>query len=117
MLHHKRGRKLKRGRAQNRALLQGLASSLISKGRIKTTQARAKELRPFIETLVTRARKDTLAGNRIVITRLGSKVLAKKLINDIAPAYKKRPGGYTRIVKAVPRAGDGAKQAYIEFVK
>lgn len=116
MKHRKRGRRLKRGKDQNRALMKSLACSLIDKGKIKTTEAKAKELRPFIETLVTKARKEGLPSRRMVVSRLGSKESASKLIKDIAPSYKNRNGGYTRVVKLSRRRGDASKLAFIEFV-
>ncbi len=86
------------------------------RGRIKTTEAKAKELRPFIERLVTKAKPGTLAARRLVISNLGTSFRAKKLVDVIAPKYAARPGGYTRIVKLPPRQSDGAKMAIIEFV-
>jgi len=116
MKHHKKGRQLKRGKHQNRALLQGLASSLIKHGKIKTSEARARELRPYVEKLITRARTNTLASRRLLISRLGNEVVVRELMTNVAPLYQNRPGGYTRIVKMGPRKGDGAKMAFIELV-
>jgi len=118
MRHHNANRKFGRESNQRRALIRSLARSLIRDEAIKTTEAKAKELRPYIEELVTKARVDTLATRRHIISRLGGdEGLAKKLMEDIAPQYKERPGGYTRIVKLPLRAGDAAKMAHIEFVK
>lgn len=116
MKHHKAKRTLGRDRDQREALLRGLAESLIKNGKIKTTEAKAKEVRPFVEKLVTMARKKTIASHRTVAARLSTTVAAHKLVNEIAPRYTERPGGYTRITKLPPRAGDGAKMATIEFV-
>jgi|SRR3990167_3540646 len=116
MRHHKKGRKLKKGSAQNKELLRGLACSLIKNGKIKTTTARAKELRPYVETLVTRARVSSLAGRRLLVSRLKNEDIVKKLLKEIAPQYAKRPGGYTRIVKIGTRDGDAAQEAIIQFV-
>ena len=93
-----------------------LAVGLIEHGRIQTTEAKAKELRSFVEKLVTRARKGDLASRRILISRLGNKSTVEKLIKEIAPKYEKRTGGYTRVVKLGRREGDRAKMAIIEFV-
>lgn len=117
MKHQKKGRTLGRKRNQKTALLKSLASSLVKNEKITTTEAKAKELRPFVEKLVTRAKNDTVASRRIIDSRLGSVSLTKKLVEEIAPQYKKRDGGYTRIVKLPPRLSDSAKMAVIEFVK
>ena len=116
MRHHKAKRTLGRSRDQRTALMRNLAESLILHGKIKTTEAKAKELRPFIEKLVTMARKGTLAARRTVASRLAREDVARKLVADIAPKYADRAGGYTRITKLSPREGDGAKMAVIEFV-
>ena len=117
MRHHNKNRKFGRKANIRRALLKSLALSLIVHGRIKTTEARAKELRPFIEKLVTKGKSPDLNTRRIIISRLlNQKKESKKLIDDIAPKYKDRQGGYTRIVKLPRRAGDASKMAYIEFV-
>lgn len=117
MRHHDSNRKLGRERDQRKALLQSLARSLVLHGRIKTTEAKAKELRPFIEQLITKAKKDTLASRRLVTERLGNAPRAsKKLMETVAPQYKDRHGGYTRIIKLPIRTGDASRQAVIEFV-
>ncbi len=110
-----KGRKLHRKKDQREALLKSLARELILRERIKTTEARAKELRPFIEKLITKAKKQDLASFRALLS-LFDKEIAKKLFKDIALRYKDRPGGYTRIIKLGTRKGDGAKVAIIEFV-
>jgi len=117
MRHNNANRKFGRTKNQRNALLEGLAVSLIRDGKIMTTEAKAKELRPMIEKLVTRARINTLANRRLIITRLGNQPeMAGKLIEKIAPNYVDRAGGYTRITKLPPRASDAAAQAIIEFV-
>lgn len=97
--------------------MRGLMRSLIIHERISTTEAKAKELRPIIEKLVSHARVDTVANRRLVSSRLGNdEETTQKLFTAIAPRYLERPGGYTRIVKRTATATDGRKQAYIAFV-
>ena len=99
------------------ALLKSLARSLVIHESISTTEAKAKELRPFIERLVTLAKKGTLANRRLAVKRLGDKSAVKKLFETIAPRYASRAGGYTRVVKRTKRGStDAAKLAYIAFV-
>lgn len=117
MKHQAGMRKLGRERNARKALLRSLASNLIRDGRIKTTEAKAKELRPFIEKLITHAKKDTVAARRLVASRLGDDSKGKKLFTDIAPKHNDRPGGYTRIIKLPARSGDQSKMAFIEFVE
>ena len=117
MRHQKQGRKFGRVRKQRHALLRSLARSLILHGRIETTQAKAKELQPFIEKLITKSNQDTLAAYRLVIARLDGEVqVAKTLKENIAPKYKKREGGYTRVTKISTLSHDARKRAIIEFV-
>ncbi|MFA5997119.1 MAG: 50S ribosomal protein L17 [Candidatus Paceibacterota bacterium] len=119
MKHHKSIRKFGRDHAGRIALLRSLALSLIKTEHMETTEARAKEIRPFVEKLVTRGRAADLASRRLIIARLGGvsgEEGAKKLIDEIAPRYKERAGGYTRIVKLPRRQGDASKMAVIEFV-
>lgn len=118
MRHHNANRKFGRERKVRTALLRGLAVSLIRDKKITTTEAKAKELRPFMEKLITGARSATLASRRNAVTKLGGvSAAAKTLVDDIAPMYAKRAGGYTRVVKLAPRGGDASKMAVIEFVK
>lgn len=118
MRHHNNKRKFGRNRNARGALMKGLALSLIKSGRIKTTEAKAKELRPLVEKLVTRAKIDNLTTRRILASRLiNQKTEVKKLVEEIAPKYKDVNGGYTRVLKLPPRKSDGAKMALIEFVK
>lgn len=118
MKHHSKTRKLGRKKKQREALLQSLAASLINKERIKTTEAKAKSLRPFIEKLITRSKEDTLQNRRLVKSRLGGRTKeAEKLIKELGPRFADRPGGYTRIMKLSPRQSDSAKMAVIEFVE
>jgi large subunit ribosomal protein L17 len=102
---------------QRRALMRSQARSLIIHERISTTEAKAKELRPFVERLVTYGKKGTLASRRLAKARLGDDDAVKKLFEAIAPRYEGRAGGYTRIVKRAKRgANDNRKLAYIAFV-
>lgn len=97
--------------------MRSLASALIEYGKITTTIARAKELRPYIEKLITKARTGDVHARRIVANRLGNNTKAvKKLVDDVAPQFKDRNGGYTRVVKLPRRDGDAAEMAVIEFV-
>jgi len=102
---------------QYRALLRSLARSLVIEEKISTTESKAKALRPFVERLVTYAKKNTLASRRLAKMKLGNDAAVKKLFAVIGPRYKERAGGYTRIVKRVKRgASDARKLAYIAFV-
>jgi len=117
MRHHNKNRKFGRERNQRRALLRSLALSLIIRKKIKITEAKAKELRPYIEKIVTQARTNTLNSRRIILSRLFNQDKeVKKLFDEIAPKYKDHKGGYTRIIKLPPRKSDSAKMAIIEFV-
>ena len=115
MLHHKKNRKFGRERAQRKALMSSLASSLISKGKITTTEAKAKEIRPYVEKLITKAKHDTLGNRRLIASRLNAS-LSKMLVEKVSPKYKDRNGGYTRIAKMSIVRGDGSAEAVIEFV-
>lgn len=97
--------------------MRSLARSLILHGKIQTTEAKAKELRPFIEKLITASNRGTLAARRLIATRLGGESdVSKKLSDDVAPKYKEREGGYTRITKLGPKSHDARETASIEFV-
>lgn len=111
----KKGRKLSRKTDQRRALIRILASNFILKGKITTTKAKAKELAPFIEKVITVAKKQNLSSRRALISLL-SKSAASKAFKDLGPKYKERHGGCTRILRLGPRASDGAEMAIIEFV-
>ena len=108
MKKQKKGRKFNRKRDQRRALMRSIARSLILKGRIETTEAKAKELSPFIEKKVTKAKKGDLSAKRELLKDFSNKVV-KKLMEDIAPIYKDRNGGYTRIIKTGIRKRDSSK--------
>jgi large subunit ribosomal protein L17 len=116
MRHRKRGRKFGREKGQRRAFLRSLVSSLIIKGRIETTEARAKEISRLTSRLVTRAKNDTLANRRFVLSKI-SQEATKKLFSDVAPKFKGRGGGYLRVVKTRNRLRDASPMAIVEFVE
>lgn len=115
MRHHKHIRKFNRSKNQREALLKSLARSLVLKEKIKTTESKAKSLRPFVERIVTTGKKGTLASRRDLTALVGNDS-AKKVVDVIAKRYEKRAGGYTRIVKMPVRTSDGSTMALIEFV-
>lgn len=117
MAYTKKGHTFHRERKERRALMRSLARSLILEERISTTEAKAKALRPFVERLVTYAKKNTLASRRLTKSRIGDDVAVKKLFSTIGPRYASRTGGYIRIVKRTKRgSNDARKLAYIAFV-
>lgn len=117
MRHHNNKRKFGRKMSERDALISSLARNLIVREKMKTTLIKAKELRPFIEKLVSKAKKDTLANRKLVVAKLdNNKRDAKKLFEKIGPKYTDRSGGYTRILKLGARKSDGAAMAQIEFV-
>ncbi len=116
MRHKLKGRKLNRTSSHRAAMFANMATSLIMNEQIKTTVPKAKELRPFVEKLVTRARDNSLAARRAIISKIKDKKAAEKLMSVLATRYSTRPGGYTRIVKAGYRYGDASPIAYIEFI-
>ena len=116
MRHRKAGRKLGRDSAQRKALHAGLASALIEHGRIRTTEAKAKEVRPIVEEMITLGKRGDVAAHRQAVAFLRSKPVAHKLFADVAPRFAERLGGYTRVVKIGPRQGDAAPMAYLELV-
>ena len=112
----RRGRKLSRKRDQRKALIRGLANALFSKEKIKTTEAKAKVAARFAEKQITLAKEGTLASRRLLAKSFSIKII-NKLYNEIAPKYKERKGGYTRIIKLGQRQSDSAKMVIIELVK
>ncbi|MBD3414585.1 MAG: 50S ribosomal protein L17 [Candidatus Aminicenantes bacterium] len=116
MRHKVKRHRLNRDSAQRKALLRNLVTSFLEKERIKTTKAKAKALRPVAEKMITLAKKDTLHARRRALRYVYKKDVVQKLFQEIAPRFLERPGGYTRIVKLEPRAGDGAEMAVIELV-
>ena len=116
MRHKKSGRKLNRNSSHRKALFKNLAIALIERDIIKTTLPKAKELRRFIEPLITMAKNDSVANRRHVFKKLRSDIAVAKLFTEVAVNSKDRNGGYTRIIKAGFRPGDKADMAYIELV-
>ena len=114
MKKKKRGRVFGRKTGPRKALLVSIARSLVKNEKIRTTEAKAKEVSPFIEKLITKAKKGDLAARRGLLVYFEPQI-AKKMIEDIAPRYKTRNGGYTRVIKLGPRRSDGARMAIIEF--
>ena len=114
--HGYRGRKLGRQRDQRRALLKGLATSLVVEESIETTLPKAKELVRYIEKLITKAKKGNLANRRAVIAGLSTQVAAVKLVDQIAPQLTGRTSGHVRVERTRLRVGDGAQMAIVEFV-
>ena len=112
----KKGRKFSRKRDQRKALLKTLASALILNNRIRTTEEKAKETCRYIEKFITKAKKGDLNSRRLLAKNFSPKIV-KKLIDEIAPLYQERKGGYTRIIKLGRRKSDGAKLAMIELIK
>jgi len=115
MRHHNARRKFGRETNQRKALMRSLVVNLIKTEKMKTTEAKAKELRPFVEKLVTKAKIGDLSKRRLVASVIGI-LSTKKLFDKIAPKYKDRNGGYTRITKMPRRKSDGSKISVIEFV-
>ena len=117
MRHKKKGRKLGRKIGNRKALLMNLACQLITHKKIKTTDPKAKELRSFIEPLITLAKKNNLHSRRLVIKKIPKKDIVRVLFEEIAPVFSERPGGYTRITKLGYRDNDRAPVSVIEFVE
>jgi len=117
MRHKRKGRKLGRKVGNRKALLRNLACQLILHKKIKTTDPKAKELRSFIEPLITLAKKGSLHSRRLVIKKIPQKNVVRILFEEIAPLFSKRPGGYTRITKLGLRDNDRAPVSIIEFVE
>lgn len=111
-----KGRKLSMKKGPRNQLLKSLANSFFLYGKITTTEAKAKELRPVVEKIITRAKNKSVANRRILSQKLIPEI-TKKVIDEIAPEYKTRAGGYTRIIRLGPRNSDGANMAVIELVK
>ena len=116
MRHHRKGKKLGRDSAHRKALYSNLAGALIEHGRIKTTVAKAKAVKPFAGQMITLGKRGDLHARRLALAELRSQDVVHQLFADVAPRFAERPGGYTRIVKLGPRFGDSAEMAYLELV-
>lgn len=116
MRHHNSNRKFGRVTKVRKGLMRSLAVALVEKGKIKTTEPKAKELRPYVEKLVTAGKKNTLASRRAIIEKIGGAKSAKIILETLSPKYMDRKGGYTRITKLGKRLKDASPMAYIEFI-
>ncbi|MET1254502.1 50S ribosomal protein L17 [Aliikangiella maris] len=116
MRHRHSGRQLNRNSSHRQAMFRNMSVSLIEHELIKTTLAKAKELRRVVEPLITLAKEDSVANRRLAFSRTRNKAAVGKLFDELGPRYQERPGGYLRIIKAGFRAGDKAPIAYVELV-
>ena len=116
MRHRRAGKKLGRDASHRKALYSNLAGALIEHGRIKTTEAKAKAVKPFAEQMITLGKRGDLHARRLALAELRSQDVVHQLFADVAPRFAERPGGYTRIVKLGPRNGDAAEMVYLELV-
>ena len=116
MRHAKSGKKLGRDSAHRKALYSNLAGALIEHGRIETTEAKAKAVKPFAEKMITLGKRGDLHARRQALAALRSNDVVHRLFADVAPRFAERPGGYTRIVRIGPRQGDAAEMVYLELV-
>jgi large subunit ribosomal protein L17 len=114
--HQRKGKKLGRDAAHRKALYSNLAGALIEHGRIKTTEAKAKAVKPIAEKMITLGRRGDLAARRQALAYLRSQEVVHQLFAEVAPRFADRPGGYSRIVKIGPRFGDAAEMVYLELV-
>jgi len=116
MRHHRTGKKLRRDSAHRKALYANLTSSLIEHGRIRTTETKAKAVRPIAEKMITLGRDGSIHARRQALAYLRTQEIVHLLFSEVAPRFRDRPGGYTRVVKLGPRQGDAAPMAYLELV-
>lgn len=116
MRHAKKGRKLGTDASHTKAMLRSLAAALLANERIKTTEARAKEMRPLVDRIISWGKRGDVHARRLALAELGDQALVKKVFDDIAPRFAERNGGYTRILKLGPRKGDAAPMVIIELV-
>ncbi len=117
MRHQLSGRQLSRNHAHRKALMRNMAAALLREEKIRTTLPKAKELRRVVEPLITLGKSDSLAGRRRAMSQLRDTTLVEKLFGDIGPRFRARAGGYTRILKMEPRAGDSAPMAFMQLVE
>jgi large subunit ribosomal protein L17 len=116
MRHRVKGRKLRRPTAHRLALLRNLVTSFLDKERVRTTLAKAKEARPLAEKMITLGKKGSLPARRQAMAFVRKESVVTKLFDDLGPRFGQRPGGYSRIIKLGPRAGDGASMALLELI-
>ena len=116
MRHRHSGRQLNRNSSQRKAMFRNMTTSLVEHEIIKTTLAKAKELRSYAEPLITLAKEDSVANRRLAFSRVQDKAAVGKLFSELGPRYQKRPGGYLRVIKCGLRTGDKAPMAYVELV-
>ncbi len=116
MRHARAGKKLGRDASHRRALYSNLTGSLITHGRIQTTEAKAKAVKPYAEKLITLGKRGDLHARRLAMAQLRSNDVVHHLFSQVAPRFAERPGGYTRIIKLGPRQGDAADMVYLELV-
>ena len=116
MRHHRAGRKLGRDAAHRKAMYANLTASLIEHGRIKTTAAKAKEVKPIAEQMITLGKRGGVHARRQALAYLRSQDVVHKLFSDVGPRFADRPGGYSRIIRIGPRPGDAAEMVYLELV-
>lgn len=117
MRHQIKGKKLNRDRSQRKALFKGLINSLVIQGQIKTTLAKAKAIRGLAEKLITKGKEQTLHSRRLIAAFLQNNKAVNKIVDELGPLFKKRPGGYTRIVRLDNRVGDEATMVKLELVE
>ena len=116
MRHHRTGKKLGRDSSHRKAMYANLAASLIEHGRIRTTETKAKAVRPIVEKMITLGRDGSIHARRQALAFLRTQEVVHMLFSEVAPRFRDRPGGYTRVVKLGPRQGDAAPMAYLELV-
>jgi len=116
MRHLVKKKKLQRNTSQRKALLRSLVTSFLERERIRTTLAKAKAARPVAEKMITLGKKNTLHTRRLALRFIYKKNVVNKLFDEIGPRFSERPGGYVRIIKTGPRAGDGAEMAIMELI-
>ena len=117
MRHRIAGRQMSRGTGHRKALYRNLVTDLLKHEKIVTTEAKAKEIRGLAEKMITLGKKSGLSSYRQALAYITDETVAEKVFSELAPRYKERPGGYTRVTKLQPRPGDGARMAQIELVK